>query len=270
MSQRIGEYLSLGLGGVMLALGIFLSTPKSNELNHRPLQRQEVSKVETDLTKKPAFFSLPHKEISKVEQKTFSHFEHVDAYDRLESKVEQTIITKKLKTFPHFEHVDAYDGLIQKLTEYWNAKFKDLPGYEPLDPNLVKSIIISETGSLADKDTFKYDPMQIANKGDFALDELQSGTRLNRLVKDEKYFEKYKKIMHTPRNRGKWDYQAVPAERRINAELSIEGGILFLYYKFFKYNNKGEVVGAYGWRKAVERYGPGRPEYAEKIFARLR
>lgn len=172
---------------------------------------------------------------------------------------------KDLPEIPGYEHVGTYDKLIVDSTEIWNEKFEDIPEYEELDPLLPKAMISVESGSLAHKDAFKYDPMQIANEGDFGLPVMRDGTESG--IPSEGY-EELKGIKQTPFDKGELDYEALDEEERITPELSIKYGIGFLCHKGFRFNRNGERVGFRGWKEAVKRYNGSR-DYMEKVFERF-
>ena len=146
----------------------------------------------------------------------------------------QENLEDRLHNFKGFDdpRYRGYDAPIIELTSKYNALFKDKPGYRPLNPLLAKSMIIQESGGTPE--AFSHDPMQIANKGDFALTELQQPDIYRRLGIED-LSAKYRAFTHTPRTRGRWDYSG---DRSMRARESIEGGILFLLRKAFLYDER--------------------------------
>lgn len=144
----------------------------------------------------------------------------------------------RMREFPGYEDpvFSSYDTLIVQYTDFWNDAFKDVPGAEPLDPNLVKSMILEETGGHTDRD-YLHDPMQIANEGDYALDVLRDG--LEPLIPERGYsdlrgIDNTPKKYRTVKKKGKevsvfagWDH----SKSEITPELSIKYGIRWLWHK---------------------------------------
>lgn len=200
--------------------------------------------------------------------------------NKLPEKAEQNKLQDletKLKTFEDYRHVDVYDNQIIKYTNFWNEEFKGIQGYNPLDPNLVKSIIIQESGSPKDK-AFKFDPMQIANKGDYALKVLRGGLEnfmpkggyedLRNITETPGKWIKYKDKDGKKKRRWVWLYKESPD--RINVELSIKYGIRWLIHKSFIFDKNGNPNRQTSWEDAVESYnGKGTLGYTENILNRF-
>lgn len=195
----------------------------------------------------------------------YNYFDHFLNPTKIEKKVEEvnqeSALETKLKSFSGFEHVDQYDNMIIKHTNFWNDEFKHHKGYQRLDANLVKSMIVQESGG--HRDAFEHDPMQIANAGDYALRVLQNGSETG----VPKYGE-LRGIRQTKRKNGAWDYSA----SNMTANLSVKYGTRWLIHKACKFNGNGEVVGFRPWEKALERYNGSshKKQYANSIVARLR
>jgi len=122
--------------------------------------------------------------------------------------------------FNEFSYLDVYSDIIENHTNFFNRKH-DLN----LDPDLVKAMISIESGHPRDREgAFRYDPMQIANKGDFALKVLAN--KNTNLIGN---FDRLKNKVHTPWNKKKsrWDY----SNSNMDADSSIYGGIGWLFYK---------------------------------------
>jgi hypothetical protein len=86
---------------------------------------------------------------------------------------------------PEFKDADKYDKLIRGWTKYWNDVFlgdalTDSPAEEPLDPNLVKALMASES-------SFDPDPShhQLPN-GEWVLGILQLTESTVRILKDQR------------------------------------------------------------------------------------
>lgn len=148
----------------------------------------------------------------------------------LEGRVDQETT---LRNFPRYtdKRYHAYDSHIAKTVTALNAHFKDIPGFKPLDPLIVKAMVIKETGSPRDREAFSHDPLQIANTGDYALDDLKLPETYSRLglPNGSTTFLRY---AHTPRRNGELDYSA---EQSMRPTDSVYGGIIFLYAKAFEY-----------------------------------
>ncbi len=145
----------------------------------------------------------------------------------------------RLDNFREFNspHHHNYDSLITELTAKYNGLFKDKPGHVPLDPYVVKSMIMQESGGSID--AFVHDPLQVANKGDFGLSELQDPGIYRRLGIPD-LSAAYSKFTPTKRKKGVLDYSPATS---MNAQASIEGGIIFLFSKYFKYETKSVETG---------------------------
>lgn len=147
----------------------------------------------------------------------------------------------RLDNFADYDRPEyhLYDTQIVELTKIYNALFKDKPGHTPLDPYVVKSMIMQE--SATNPGAYMHDPMQISNKGDFGLSELQKPDIYRRLGIPD-LSDRYKAFTPTPRKRGTLDYSAATA---MQSRASIEGGIIFLYDKYSNYGKEimetGEV-----------------------------
>jgi len=131
-----------------------------------------------------------------------------------------------------FSYLDTYDSIIDSTLSY----FEDIHGFAP-DRNLVRAIIAVESGSPRDrKGAFFYDPMQIANRGDHALEVLARGKEFTHLIGD---FSDLNGKNHTPWRQGQWDY----SNSNMDAEASILGGVGWLLHKAAKYDKRSEETG---------------------------
>lgn len=174
-------------------------------------------------------------------------------------KTPQKQLFKPKEQYP--VNTEAYDNLILQETNYWNSVYAK-HGATPLNPDLVKAMILQESGTT--RDAYFHDPMQIANKGDFALTVLGQGTESGI---PKKGYKELHGIKHTPRKNGDWDY----SNSNMTPELSIRYGIRWLFHKRSKFNNKGKISGFRTWEEAVKRYnGGGVKNYKGEVFERIR
>ncbi len=128
-----------------------------------------------------------------------------------------------------FSYLKVYEEIINKSVSEFNKKHKIA-----LDPNVIKAMITVESGSKKDrKGAFKYDPMQIANQGDYALETLANSKEYTYLIGD---FSRLKGKKKTTWKKEKkcWNY----SNSNITAEDSIYGGIGWLLYKAAIYDER--------------------------------
>ena len=155
----------------------------------------------------------------------------------LETKVIQTSEKpKKTKLSGKFEYLNVYNDLIEENVSEFNKKHG-----RNLDSDLVRAVMITESGSPLHRDNaFKYDPLQIANPGSYAIKVLGNGREHTTLIGD---FDNLKGKRKTPRDKeGELDY----SNSNMTAEDSIEGGVGWLFHKAAIYNErvveKGNVI----------------------------
>lgn len=209
----------------------------------------------------------------------------------------QNKVAEGLDNFEQFndEAYHLHDALIIRYTNFWNEYFQKKftsstfdginLGYkfEALDPMRVKAMIMLESGSPKHRTTaYRYDPMQIANQGDYALAMLRDGQvegkpewLIDRLREDASLSvaQELADIRNTPRDGDVWNYDAVPEQNRINAELSIKYGILWLWTRQIIIGEvkEGDTIAGYaikntrGWDSATERYN-GREIYRKNVW----
>ena len=135
--------------------------------------------------------------------------------------------SKSLNATNQYSFANVYDECIRTNLAYFESKHGVAP-----DSNLVKAIIIEETGSKAFRETaFVHDPMQIANEGDYALRVLSDGEESTKLIGN---FSILKDKKNTPRKEGKWDY----SKSNLSAQDSIFGGIGWLFSKAAIYGSR--------------------------------
>jgi len=167
----------------------------------------------------------------------------------------------ELVTFPQYGHVDMHDDLVKGFTKYWNEEFEEIPGYEKLNPNIPKAMIVVESGSKEHEDNvFKYDPMQIASDGD-AISVLKTGSESGIPEEVRERFQGKKKGVRID---GEWNY----TNSGMTPEDSVYGGIFWLNHKGLLHDELGRICGFEGWNKAVEQYN-GSPKYLDKVSKTL-
>jgi len=158
--------------------------------------------------------------------------EKARASSGLETKVE-SVEVKKSKLPEKYSFMKVYESVIEKNVSYFNKKHEI-----KLDSNLIMAMIITESGGERDRNgAFKYDPMQIANQGDYALDILVKGREDVKFVGDFLRLNGRKK---TPWNKEKkcWDY----SNTNLTAEESIYGGIGWLLNKAVEVVEEGQIT----------------------------
>jgi len=133
-----------------------------------------------------------------------------------------------------YSYLDVYDNIIDNSLMEFNGRLKpDVP----MSSLLVKAMIHVESGSPKHRDgAFKYDPLQIANKGDYGLDVLSKGLEHSYLIGD---FSALKGMRHTSWRNG-WDY----SNSNLKVDSTLRGGIGFLFHKAVAYDvvERGEVL----------------------------
>lgn len=166
-----------------------------------------------------------------------------------------------------YSYLDVYDESIGKWVNYFNTQLKPLT---PIDSNLVKAMIAVESGGTRNKpdnkNAFKYDPMQIANKGDFALEILANRSEGTHLIITPEIAERFKGKKKTPRatdekGRRFWDY----SNTNMDVEASIAGGVGWLCHKAAVYGSieEGNI------KQYVIRSGDNATKIAEKMRTTL-
>lgn len=129
---------------------------------------------------------------------------------------------KKPKAAPP-DHTAKINGVVKK----YNDRLKpDVP----LDPKWVQAMMLVETKDV-NSDARKFDPLQVANRGDPALKALKSGTEHTDLITTTEFREALKQKKQTPRKGKKWDYSALKPAERMDASTGIEAAIAWLFSK---------------------------------------
>ena len=120
-----------------------------------------------------------------------------------------------------------------------------------LDPDIVSAMVAVETSK--GTDAREYDPMQVANEGDYALGVLQSGQEHTDLIVDDDLSRALKDKKTTPwkkdkskKRGGYWDYSARSDKDRMDASTSVKAGVAWLFHKAAKYEfvttEEGELL----------------------------
>jgi len=118
--------------------------------------------------------------------------------------------------FPDLEHVNSDDP-------FYHAMYKNHLS------RIVKSMVYEETREHPEAN--EHDPMQIANEGDHGLNVLQNDG-IYEMLGVANMAGEFAKSKHTPRINGTWDYGG---DSVMDSDRSIRGGVLFLLYKLFHY-----------------------------------
>jgi hypothetical protein len=188
-----------------------------------------------------------------------------------------------LPTIPGFEddYFNQYDFAIQDYTHFWNNYFEqlNLDNFTPLDPLRVKAMLMLE--SAGHPEAYRFDPLQIANSGDYALAMLRDGEvngkhefLIDLLRNDDtlNIASALAGIQNTPRADGRWAYDQVPQDARIRNSLSLFYGIAWLWTRAVKVAavKEGDTITSYtpssqrSWQDATRRYN-GRQVYADRV-----
>src|SRR3989344_4995712 len=129
---------------------------------------------------------------------------------------------------PVFENYEAntfkmHDERIKKNVDFWNEKFRDVNGYQPLDYATIKRMILVEAGG-DPNNAWLHNPMQIGNGEDPGLGVLQRGEENTKVLGD---FSRIKNVKPALRKNGKWDY----SQTGMNSDLSLFAGLGWLIHK---------------------------------------
>jgi hypothetical protein len=169
------------------------------------------------------------------------------------------------------EFTNRYNDYLKRGVKL-NGKQVMKPMNVPIDWVWILAMIASETDP--DTDARKYDPMQTANTGDFALESIRDGKE------GTKYYVRYgltrelQNVLTTPWSPSGWDYSGYPNRRpdqRMTGRLSVETGIGWLIRKACIFDSNGFIVGwtpnpKDGWKEAIIDYnGGGVGNYWEKV-----
>ena len=137
-----------------------------------------------------------------------------------------------------YSFLGVYDNIIKTRVSEFNRKHNI-----NLDSDLIKAMIVVESGGERVRNETKwdnacdYDPMQIANNGDYALEGLAKGVEDCRFVGN---FDRLKDERKTPWNKQRkaWDY----SNTNMSAEESIYGGIGWLLNKAVENVEEGPIT----------------------------
>lgn len=129
--------------------------------------------------------------------------------------------------------VQANARVHDKIIDKHYRKYAEKLGNLPFSQEAVKAVMRVESGN---SKAFFYDPMQIANEGDPALDVLINSLENTYLITDEEFRKKLKTKKKTPwiktKKAGYRDY----SRSNMEPETSIEGGIAWLIHKAAVYS----------------------------------
>jgi LysM repeat protein len=124
------------------------------------------------------------------------------------------------------------DPVVDEVVQAYNERLK--PSVL-LDPDWVRAMILVETID-PDSNARKYDPMQIANQGDFALTVLGESKDHSELIATDELRQTLQAKKHTPRRAGRWDYDRVKESERMDARTSVEAGVAWLFHNAVNYS----------------------------------
>jgi len=131
------------------------------------------------------------------------------------------------------------DWIVQDVVKSYNDRLK--PAVY-LDPNWVRAMILGAEAQDARSAARKYDPMQVANRGDPALKVLQDGAEGTNAITTPELRQKLKSKKQTPRHKGQWDYSSLTESERMDARASIEAGVAWLFRLCHEMKEEGEVL----------------------------
>jgi len=126
-----------------------------------------------------------------------------------------------------YSFLGSYGLCIDRVVGHFNQKHG-----RDLDPDLERALIVVESGHPRYRsgdvrdDAFRYDPAQIANGGDCALNVLANGGEYTGLI-GEFGFLKGKKCTPWNKKLGAWDY----SDSNMTWKESIAGGVGWLFHK---------------------------------------
>jgi len=173
------------------------------------------------------------------------------------------------------------NGLFQNVTPP-NGRTQTIrtvaPLKEELDWRWVAAMIMVETNPGTGPGYLRnariYDPMQIANNGDPALEQLKLGEEGTNFLTTPAFRAHLKTKSATPfTNSGILDYDRVHSTKRMDYKTSIEGGVVWLFSRAFRTDSHplipGPVItGWSSWREAIRAYnGGGVDDYLSKVEA---
>jgi hypothetical protein len=121
---------------------------------------------------------------------------------------------------------------VDEVVKAYNERLK--PSV-PLEADWVRAMILVETSDPA-SNARKYDPMQVANQGDFALTVLEEGKDHSELIATGELRQTLQTKKHTPRRAGRWDYDRVKESERMDTRTSVEAGVAWLFHNAAAYS----------------------------------
>ncbi len=144
---------------------------------------------------------------------------------KIQPKTEQISLEEELSKRYH-----DHDKIILEEMDLVNKACKDIKGYKPFsitDAKLFRAMIMVEGYNYA----WNYDPAQVSNSGDGALDDLKFRSGILDLV-DDSYFQAFKDVKHAQKDDATWNY----TNTGINPRLSIRAGWFNLTYEGHRVN----------------------------------
>lgn len=192
--------------------------------------------------------------------------------------------------------VSKYIGYIQQYVKKYNTLLKNglfqtvtlpngtrkrvktvAPLTKELDWKWVAAMIMVETNPGTQPGYLReariYDPMQIANAGDQALEQLKRGGEGTNFLTTLAFRNHLKTKNQTPFTNESPDYTRVDPSKRMDYKTSLEGGVVWLFRKAFQtlYNSDidGAVISGWeSWEDAIQYYnGGGNATYYEDVKA---
>jgi len=138
---------------------------------------------------------------------------------------------------PDFSYLEVYRAGVEELTRMFNEKHG-----QNRDPNSFLAQIHVETGSEREREnSFKYDPLQIANarkKGHSLLEVLSEGAENSGLIGDFSSLRGKTKA-RWDENKKQWDY----SQTGMTAEASLLGGIGGAYFRAAEFGEREVEIG---------------------------
>ena len=159
--------------------------------------------------------------------------------------------------------ISMYNACIKRTLSYFGNRLG-----VSISERVIEGMIDVESMRVRkENDAFYNDPLQVANRGDFALSVLANGGPHVRLIGN---FSFLKNVRHV----GFGQHGPIYRHSNITPQESIIAGIGWLYYKMAIFGYKNGKLAITGWRplaEAVKDYnGNGNPNYVEEIASSMR
>lgn len=176
-----------------------------------------------------------------------------------------------------FSTVEYDDILLQTVSFYNSILINGRPSVAK-NPRVLDWLLVgammqveSSPGSLARR----YDPLQVANQGDTALDTIRSGGESTYLITDADFRNSLRNVKKTQFDaNGAPDYRYwsfLLQDEAITPKRSIEIAVPWLLRKTYATGDSGNIVGWQSWETGVQRYnGGGNPNYLSEVQAEYR